>query len=148
MRDTANAVADVQSQNPVAFQVDEDQFGEDPSLSCRSWCISLSQTDNPRVHLRFAELQNAAQLDPDYHTLADFIQNGFPRSSRRLPPALAPFWNGREHLTVDHGIFLKGRTALSFLRLCVLPSSKIFMQPTKALFALKHVRARSSIGPA
>ena len=77
-------MCDVQSRNSVALPVDEDQFGEDPSLSCRSWCICLSQTDNPRVHLRFAELRRAAQLDPDYHTLADFIQNGFPRSSRSL----------------------------------------------------------------
>ena len=105
---TANAVADVLSRNPVAPPVDEDQFGEDPSLSCRSLRICLSQTDNPRVDLRFAELRSAAQLDLDYQTLADFIQNGFPRSSRRLPPALAPFWNGREHLIVDHGIILKG----------------------------------------
>ena len=105
---TAIAVAVALSRNPVALPVDEDQFGEDPSLSCRSLCICLSQTDNPRVDLRFAELRSAVQLDPDYQTLADFIQNGFPRTSRRLPPALAPFWNGREHLTVDQGIILNG----------------------------------------
>ena len=44
----------------------------------------------------------------DYQTLADFICKGFTRSSQCLPPALAPVWNGFEHLTVDHGIILKG----------------------------------------
>ena len=62
---TAKAVADALSRNPVALPVDEDQFGEDTSLSCRSLRICLSQTDNPRVDLRFAELRSAAQLDPD-----------------------------------------------------------------------------------
>ena len=43
-------------------------------------------------------LPDSGQLHPEW----------FPRSSHRLPPALSPFWNWREHLTVDYRIILQG----------------------------------------
>ena len=88
----------------------KDQFGQEPSLGCRSTSLRmcLLRTGNPRLDLRFAKLRSAALLDRDYQTLADFICKGFTRSSQCLPPAQAPVWNGFEHLTVDHGIIPKG----------------------------------------
>ena len=53
-------------------------------------------------------LQEAALADPDYQLLRQTVLNGFPACKTALPHPLRPYWNGREHLSVDNGLVLRG----------------------------------------
>ncbi|XP_065182117.1 uncharacterized protein K02A2.6-like [Sycon ciliatum] len=105
-----HAFADALSRAPVQNPVADDLLGEADSLSGRAIRACLQQDDSGSAlfGLPFHELRDAAQSDVDYVQLVSYIRDGFPSARRHMPPALAPYWNGREHLTLDNGIVLRG----------------------------------------
>ena len=58
--------------------------------------------------IHFADIKTTAAADVDYQRLVGAMLHGFPSSRRSLPACLVPYWNGREHLSVDSDIVLKG----------------------------------------
>eukprot|EP00117_Sycon_ciliatum_P031337 scpid17782/ scgid3606/ Retrotransposable element Tf2 155 kDa protein type 1 len=104
-----NAFADALSRNPVGIPSTTDELGEAPSLHCRSIQICMVHSDTePNANLKVAELREAAAADATYQSLIECILTGFPDRQQKLPAPLRAYWNGREHLSVDHGIVLKG----------------------------------------
>ena len=107
---TENVFADALSRNPVDIPTPEEEFGESPALSCRTLrvCLQSQETQSPPVNLRFKVLRDAAAVDEDYQQLVEFVRSGFPPSMRDVPASLRAYWNGREHLSLDSGIVMKG----------------------------------------
>ena len=107
---TSNSFADALSRHPVCNPTHDDELGEDPDLPPLSVhaCLRIDH-DRPIADLRLHRLQTAAQADSDYQCLVSAILTGFPDSKSQLPACVQPFWNGREHLSVDDGLALKGQ---------------------------------------
>jgi len=104
-----NAFADALSRHPVQSPTSADEHGEDPFLSNPSVRACLRDNhEKPISDLRLHKLLTAAKNDPEYQLLLNTIQHGFPLSKADLPPSLSPYWNGREHLSFDNGLALKG----------------------------------------
>ena len=109
---TEQAFSDALSRHPVTDPTPDDEFGECPglpSLSVRICVLSSDDGSNGSTSLRFHEVQSAALADSDYQRLCKYVSEGFPSSKSKLPPSLQPYWNGREHLSVDGDIVLKGQ---------------------------------------
>ncbi|XP_065190961.1 uncharacterized protein K02A2.6-like [Sycon ciliatum] len=107
-----HAFADALSRNPVGIPSSDDELGEAPALHCRSIRVCMLRDDGPHPNLKFAELRAAASADPVYQSLVQCVLHGFPARQRDLDAPLQPFWNGREHLSVDQGIVMKGQRIL------------------------------------
>ena len=108
-KSTENVFADALSRNPVDIPTPEKEFSELPALSCSTRiCLQSQETQSPPVNLRFKVLRDAAAVDEDYQQLVDFVRSGFPPSMRDVPASLRAYWNGREHLSLDSGIVMKG----------------------------------------
>ena len=107
---TDNVFADALSRSPVNIPTPDEEFGESPALSCRTLrvCLQSQETQSPSVNLRFKVLRDAAAADEDYQQLVEFVRSGFPPSMRDVPASLRANWNGREHLSLDSGIVMKG----------------------------------------
>ncbi|XP_065189527.1 uncharacterized protein LOC135820143 [Sycon ciliatum] len=105
-----HAFADALLRAPVQNPVADDLLGEADSLYGQAIRACLQQDDSGSAlfGLPFLELRDAARSDVDYVQLVSYICDGFPSARRHVPPALAPYWNGREHLTLDNGIVLRG----------------------------------------
>ena len=101
------AIADALSRAPVSEPQLTDLLGEAPKLHCRSLHICLQHIDDATT-LRFTEHCIAVVADADYQCLIRYVEDGFPASRNDTPPPLQPYWGGRHHLSVDHGIVLKG----------------------------------------
>ena len=102
-----HAIADALSRAPVSEPQLTDLLGEAPELHCRSLHICLQHIDDATT-LRFTEHCIAVVADADYQCLIRYVEDGFPASRNDTPPPLQPYWGGRHHLSVDHGIVLKG----------------------------------------
>ena len=102
----------------------EEEFGESPALSCRALrvCSQSQETQSPPVNLRFKVFGDAAAVDEDYQQLIKLVRSGFLPSMRDVPPSLLAYWNGREHLSLDSGVVMKGDRIVvpEFLRETVL----------------------------
>ena len=102
---TDNAFADALSRYPVQQPSPDDELGQDPSVSGLSIRACLRDDSS---NLRMHTLQEAALADPDYQLLRQTVLNGFPACKTALPHPLRPYWNGREHLSVDNSLVLRG----------------------------------------
>ena len=103
---SAHLFADALSRHPVDMPTTDDELGEHPVLSCRSVRACLHH-DSPKS-IPFATLLSAAKSDPDYQQLIKYLQSGFPSKQQQLPESLRPYWNGREQLSVDSGLIMRG----------------------------------------
>ena len=103
--------ADALSRNPVDQPVMADLLGEDDPENVLSPSVCLCQLQDGNVYLTVQdkELQDAAKSDVTYQQLVKYVHEGFPDSCKSLPSALQPFWNGRDQLTLDNGLVLKGQ---------------------------------------
>ena len=59
-------------------------------------------------HVTWPELKAACDTDEEYAALTRTVLQGFPAQRQDLQPALRPYWDVREHLTVTDGICLMG----------------------------------------
>ena len=100
---TGNAFADALSRYPVQEPTPEDKHGQDPAVSNLSIRACLRDESNS---LRMHKLHEAALANTMY--LVQTVLTGFPASKHTLPPDLRAFWNGREHLSVDNGLIMRG----------------------------------------
>ena len=109
-KSTENVFADALSHNPLDIPTPEEEFSESPALSCRTTrvCLQSQETQSPPVNLRFKVLRDAAAVDEDFQQLVEFVRSCFPPSMRDVPASLRAYWNGREHLSLDSGIVMKG----------------------------------------
>ena len=133
----------------------EEEFGESPALSCRTLrvCLQSQETQSPPVNLRFKVLRDAAAVDEDCQQLVEFVRSGFSPSMRNVPTSLRGYWNGREHLSLDSGIVMKGDRIVvpESLRETVLADLHAAHQGltrTKNSPAPSRAHARSCSGPA
>ncbi|XP_065195262.1 uncharacterized protein K02A2.6-like [Sycon ciliatum] len=101
--------ADALSRAPVSDPQASDLLGEDdlPSGSAIRACLRADDSGSMSA-LRYAKLQDACASDSEYQDLLQMVLTGFPRSWSDLPRHLQPYWNGREHLSVDSAVVLKG----------------------------------------
>ena len=105
-----HAVADALSHAPVTTPTADDTLGEeDPQYASPAIRACLRHTDSSQPCLSFVAVQNAAKADPEYQQLVDTVTEGFPVAQSKLPVYLKPYWNGREQLSVDSGVVLKGQ---------------------------------------
>ena len=105
-----HAVADALSRAPVNTPTSDDTPGEeDPQYASPAIRACLRHTDSSQPCLSFVAVQNAAKADPEYQQLVDTVTEGFPVAQSKLPVYLKPSWNGREQLSVDSGVVLKGQ---------------------------------------
>ena len=74
----------------------------------RQMNLCLDATDAEGDNTYFREIKVAAEADTEYVQLVDTIRNGFPLSFKALPKDLRPYWNGRQQLSIDSGVALKG----------------------------------------
>ena len=102
---TDNAFADALSRYPVREPTPEDEHGQDPAVSNLSIRACLRDES---TSLRMHKLHEAALADTTYQQLVQIVLTGFPASKHALPPDLRAFWNGREHLSVDNGLVMRG----------------------------------------
>lgn len=105
-----HAFADALSRAPIRNPTSDDELGEDDpvhGLAVRA-CLHQDGAGSRSLGLEFHEIRDAARTDEMYQHLIVLVRDGFPAGKHLLPPDLAPFWNGREHLTVDNGIVLRG----------------------------------------
>ena len=54
------------------------------------------------------QLRLSLQADDEFALLRHTIMQGWPKSVKKVLPALQPFWTFREELTVEDGLILKG----------------------------------------
>ena len=107
------AFADALSRHPVANPTSADELGEDQSSTLAAICACTHEDPSGKsLDLGLEEVRSEAQHDTDYRRLTDCILTGFPKSQSALPDSLKVYWNGREHLTVENGIILKGQKIL------------------------------------
>ena len=102
-----HAVADALSRAPVTLPSTDDLLGEEV-YAVRQMNLCLDATDAESDNTYFWEIQAAAEADTEYVQLVDTIRNGFPLSFKTLPTDLQPYWNGRQQLSIDLGVALKG----------------------------------------
>ena len=76
----------------------------------RKMNLYLDATDAESDNTYFREIQAAAEADTEYVQLVDTIciRNEFPLSFKAFPKDLRPYWNGRQQLSIDSGVTLKG----------------------------------------
>ena len=104
-----HAVADALSRVPSSIPTRDDTLDEDDLQYAARAIRTCIQQDGPGgTCIHFADIKPAAAADVDYQRLVDAVLHGFPLSRRSLPACLVPYWNGREYLSVDSGIVLKG----------------------------------------
>ena len=65
-------------------------------------------SEGPCCDLRLTQLVDASKSDVEYQELVRVIRDGFPNAKFKLRPGLQMYWNGREHLSVDNDLVLKG----------------------------------------
>lgn len=71
-------------------------------------CFAIESSATSISSVKYHTLCAVALNDPDYQSLVPAVKDGFPASHRDHSPALTPFWNGCEHLSLDSGIVLRG----------------------------------------
>ena len=142
-----HAVADALYRTPSSIPTRDDTLDEDDlQYAARAIRTCIQQDGQGGTCIRFADIKTAAAADVDYQRLVDAVLHGFPSSRRSLPACLVPYWNGREHLSVDSGIVLKGPRASLSPRHCVLACYKICTSRTKVSCTLNVGLVRSSTG--
>ena len=102
-----HAVADALSRAPVTLPSTDDLLGEEV-YAVRKMNLCLDATDAEYDGAYFREIQAAADADTEDVQLVDTIRNGFPQSFRALSTNLRPYWNGRQQLSIDSSVALKG----------------------------------------
>ena len=101
---------DALSRNPVSDPHSDDALAEfdphhEPAMSITELrAIKIDIQDN----LRLQDVRYHASQDPDYQQLYHIILNGFPDHRGQLPQACRPYWNVREHLTIDDHLIVYG----------------------------------------
>ena len=111
-RGSQHAVADALSRVPVTFTSTDDLLGEEV-YAVRKMNLYLDATDAESDNMYFREIQAAAEADTEYVQLVDTIRNGFPLSFKAFPKDLRPYWNGRQQLSIDSGVRLKGHRIIA-----------------------------------
>ena len=77
-----------------------------PGKNCREMVHNIFYTPNKTE--RLAEIRAATQVVYTLMTLKNVIMSGWPTSRVDVPPAAIPYFNYRDELTVQDGIFLRG----------------------------------------
>ena len=54
------------------------------------------------------QLRMATLTDDELAILKHTIMQGWPKSTKQVPPVLHPYWTFREKLTIEDGLILKG----------------------------------------
>lgn len=103
------------SRAPVADPTASDERGEDPIAGLAICaCIRAARSDadsaatGPSLVIQYHDLLEAARSDHTYQALVSLVRDGFPQLYSDLSPALTPYWNGRETLSLDNGLVLRG----------------------------------------
>ena len=69
---------------------------------------SVVVTNLPVSDQKISDLQACTASDPDMQQLIAVIKEGWPDHRDSFPPAVKPFWNYRNELSVMEGLVFKG----------------------------------------
>ena len=70
--------------------------------------VHLVVTNLPVSDQKMSDLQACTASDPDMQQLIAVIKEGWPDHRDSCPPAVKPFWNYRDELSVMEGLLFKG----------------------------------------
>ena len=70
--------------------------------------VHLVVTNLPVSDQKMSDLQACTTSDPDMQQLIAVIKEGWPDHRDSCPPAVKPFWNYRDELSVMEGLVFKG----------------------------------------
>lgn len=89
-------------------EIDDDDSDDDTTVPTIARISTIEDGANDGVDIQTEILRKAASNDEEYQTVLQMIREGFPEERSAVPAAAKPYWNVRQHLTVENGIALKG----------------------------------------
>jgi len=100
-----NQAPDALSRNPIGIPTPEESLaeGKDKPLTAAE-IRGIHQGNCESVRLR--EVHRQATEDSAYQELKHYIMEGFPDHRRLLPEAIKPFWQVRQHLSIEEKLIV------------------------------------------
>ena len=68
--------------------------------------VQITGQNESNQDLNLRQLDEEAKMDTNYKTLKDTVMNGFAKDRKRAEPAILPYWNIQDELSVDKKLIL------------------------------------------
>ncbi len=95
--------------DPTKEDLLEDEVVESHVIaSVKMVANAILDDDGEMLDLGLEKVRAAAAADPDYVKLKDVVAQGFPTDSKKLDPAVRPYWSVRDELALAQDLVIKG----------------------------------------
>lgn len=101
-----HVIADALSRSPHDIPNSDDKHEQD--ITENNIQLIRRATSSSNIDPLIQEISNVAEKDETYQVLINQIMNGFPNNKRSSPMEIKPYWNIRDHLSIDNGLVLFG----------------------------------------
>ena len=58
--------------------------------------------------MNLENMKQSAENDPTYQQVKTAVINGFPKNRQNADPAILPYWNIRDELSIDQALIMYG----------------------------------------